>query len=469
MKKLFWFALAVCLIICVSSGAFASEASYIVKIKEGYVPNELMELLTEVNKDHRLYTSSDYEKVLVYEDYIEYIEEDVTFDIIDEIAPVETEDFVSLMNVQDTYYSRQWQLTTVKAQYLWEAHALGDGVNVAVIDSGCNPHTDLDGVLKGGYNVMSGADTSDYKDNHGHGTHVTGIIAAQHNTIGTRGIAPNVNIYAIKVTDSGNNISMSTIANAILVAVDSFDCRVINMSLAGSNSTTLKNAVKHAYNKGVILVGAVGNYGDDDSNYTATKILYPAGYDEVIGVAATDKDNKRTSFSQRNNSAFVAAPGYQHYSTSKGGGYTITSGTSQATPMVSAIAAAMLSIKPDMTLEQFKKYIEDNATKIEDAYTGCGIINAEAMIRDVMDDAIGCYISPLKEDGVFVYNNYAEAIAARLFTAESDSEGNEVCRSYPLEIAKGEGQFVEFTPQSGTMYLWSSNLKPLIEPVEYGK
>ena len=459
MKKIFGFVVTVCLMLCLSVCVLASEVDYVVKLKDGYAPPELMELLTEVNKDHRLYTAKDYDKVVTFEKFIEYIEEDVYFDIIDEVVPVETDTYIGLMSTQDLS-KNAWQIEMIGAKPLWDMNTYGNGVNVGVIDSGCSPHDDLGSALKGGYNVMSGANTADYSDNHGHGSHVAGIIAAQHNNIGMRGIAPKVNIYAIKVTDTGK-LSLSTVANAIYTAVDKFDCKVINMSLGGATGTTeLKTAVKYAYNKGVILLAAAGNEGEE--TYGNRK-FYPASYDEVICVGAVNKEAKRTAFSQRNNTVFVVAPGYSYYSTYKNNGYGYMSGTSQATPIVAAAAAVMLSANPDMTEQEFRNYITKNATPVDDDYTGCGCIQIGKMLEDYISSQ-DIYMSPRTDNTMYIKNNTAEEINV-VYASEGTYDGK---NKFSMRIASGTGKKADYIYESGTMYLWTDRLKPVVDPIVYG-
>ncbi len=456
MKKITFLLLTMLFIICVASGASASEASFVVKLKDVDVPHSLLNVLTEVNADHRLYTVDSLEKLAGYDEYIEYTEENTEFNIIDEPLPVETPDFASLMSLKDTYYNSMWQLQSVKAESAWDALTYGNGVNVAVIDSGCYAHSDLKGALCGGYNVMTGATTTDYNDNNGHGTHVAGIIAAQHNTIGIAGIAPKVNLYAIKITDKGTGIAMTTIADAIYVAVDKFNCKVINMSLAGSSNTALHEAVRYAYNKGVIMVCAAGNEGEETYG---TRVRYPAGYDETIAVGSVTDENKRAAFSQRNDGVFVCAPGYKYISTYKTGGYATANGTSQASPIVASAAAIMLSADPDMTFEEFKDYIEDTALPLEDKYTGCGLIDIGAMLDAYMNTR-DIYISPRNEYSVYVKNNTSERINI-LFRAKSSGEG------FATRVAAGKGRIADFLQGKGKLFLWTDYLRPFCRPKEY--
>ena len=457
MKKITFVVLTIIFIICIASGASASEASFVVKLKDISVPDSLLNILTEVNADHRIYTVDNLESLADYGEYIEYTEENTQFNIIDEPLPLESSDSASLMSLSDPFYNRMWQLQTVNAEYPWDVLTYGNGVNVAVIDSGCYYHSDLKEALCGGYNVMTGEDETDYSDNHGHGTHVAGIIAAQHNTIGVAGIAPKVNLYAIKITDTGTGIALATIADAIYVAVDKFDCRVINMSLAGpSNNTTLYEAVKYAYGKGVIMIGAAGNEGEKTNG---TRLMYPAAYDEVIGVGAVTDENKRADFSQRNNSVFVCAPGYEYISTYKGGKYGTADGTSQASPIVAAAAAIMLSADPDMTFEEFKSYIEDTALPLEDDYTGCGLINIGAMLEAYMDTQ-DIYISPRNEYSVYVKNNTSERVNI-LFRVNNTGEES------ATRVAAGKGRTADFLQGKGKLFFWTDYLRPFCRPKEY--
>ncbi len=454
MKKITFVVLTIIFIICIASGASASEASFVVKLKDISVPDSLLNILTEVNADHRIYTVDNLESLADYGEYIEYTEENTQFNIIDEPLPLESSDSASLMSLSDPFYNRMWQLQTVNAEYPWDALTYGNGVNVAVIDSGCYAHSDLKVALCGGYNVMTGEDETDYSDNHGHGTHVAGIIAAQHNTIGIAGIAPKVNLYAIKITDTGTGIALATIADAIYVAVDKFDCRVINMSLAGpSNNQALYEAIKYAYGKGAIIIGAAGNEGDKTYG---TRLMYPAAYDEVIGVGAVTDENKRTDFSQRNNSVFVCAPGYQYISTYNKGNYVTISGTSQASPIVAAAAAIMLSADPDMTFEEFKSYIEDTALPLEDDYTGCGLINIGAMLEAYMDTQ-DIYISPRNEYSVYVKNNISENI-----NVVYEIQGTEKVKI--VRVDAGEDGTADSVNEEGRLLFWTDYLKPLCVP-----
>lgn len=451
MKKLIILIILSVFILCFSVTVSASGDSYVVKLKEGSVPLDLMTMLTEVNATHRLYTTDDYDRVSAYGEYIEYIEENVEFDIIDEQYPLEDMDSVRLMSLKDPYYSRMWQLEKINAQYAWDVSTYGNGVNVAVIDSGCYAHSDFGNALKGGYNVMTGADKTDYSDNNGHGTHVAGIIAAQHNTIGVAGIAPKVNLYAIKVTDKGTGIALATIADAIYVAVDTFDCKVINMSLAGSNkNSTLYDAVKYAHGKGVIMIGAAGNEGDSSSG---TRLMYPAAYDEVIGVGAVTDENKRADFSQKNNSVFVSAPGYNYISLYPNNKYATGGGTSQASPIVASVAAIMLSADPDMTLEEFKTYIEETSVPLEDDYTGCGLIDIGAMLEAYISSK-NFYVSPRNDGSVYVKNNTSENLNV-VYETKDTGEVNVV------RVAAGEGETAESLKEE-RLFFWTDYLKPLI-------
>jgi len=455
MKKLRLLLTTLVFVFVVSLCAAASEGNYIVKLKDGYVPKALEDMLTEVNFQHKLYTADNVDFYDEYCEYIEYIEENNTLDLIDGEYDECTSSEAGLFSIEDTYYSSMWQLGVVNAEFPWDVYTYGNDVNVAVIDSGCFPHADLGSAVKGGYNVMTGADPNNYTDNHGHGTHVAGIIAAQHNTIGIRGIAPKVNLYIIKITDDGKGIAYSIIANGIYKAIDEYNCKVINMSLGGvTASGTLYNAVKYAYDNGAFVIAAAGNEGEETYG---TRNMYPAAYDETIGVGATNDENNRASFSQRNNTVFVAAPGYAYRSLyNQDNKYAKMNGTSQATPIVAAAAAIMLSADPDMTFDEFKAYIEETAIPLEDDYTGCGLINIEGMLRSYINSQ-SFYVSPWNDSAVYIKNNTTERL--NVFYETQNPDGIGVSR-----LDAGEEKTAGFVKDKGRLLFWTDYLKPLCMP-----
>jgi subtilisin family serine protease len=227
-----------------------------------------------------------------------------------------------------------WGVDHVNAPSAW-ATSRGTGVKVAVVDTGIDTtHPDLAANIKGGVSFVTRV--SSYKDDNGHGTHVAGIIAAINNTIGVVGVAPNAQLYSVKVLDrTGSGTVSSVIAGIDWSAKNGM--QVISMSL-GTNTDfqSLHDAVDRAYLQGVVVVAAAGNdYGGP--------ISYPAAYDNVIAVTATDSNNKIASFSNIGPQAEIAAPGVNIYSTYKGGGYATLSGTSMSTPFVSGEVADVLA------------------------------------------------------------------------------------------------------------------------------
>jgi len=187
----------------------------------------------------------------------------------------------------------------VQATTVQETGVTGSGITVCVIDSGLyTGHEDFNGA-----HISGGTPTGWNTDQCGHGTHVAGTIAAQNNSLGVVGVAPDVNLYIVKVF--GENCAW-TYSSTLVDAANkckAAGAKVISMSLGGSTkSTTEKNAFDSLYSSGILSIAAAGNDG-------TTALSYPAGYSSVMSVAAVDSNNAWASFSQYNSDVEIAAPG----------------------------------------------------------------------------------------------------------------------------------------------------------------
>jgi thermitase len=237
----------------------------------------------------------------------------------------------------------------------WDAAGLGafpgaGGVRIGIVDTGIDQaHPDLSGQTvacarsQGLLPILSGQiEVGQCADDNDHGTHVAGTVAAKaNNGTGVAGVAFNADLVICKALGGPLGTgSTADVANCINW-VASQGSRVISMSLGGGASTTLRNAVTAAWNNGngALVVAAAGNEGDATLNY-------PAAYPEVVSVAATDRNDARASFSNANSDVEVAAPGVDVLSTIRGGGYGTLSGTSMATPHVSAVAGVLRQLFP---------------------------------------------------------------------------------------------------------------------------
>ncbi|GGI14891.1 S8 family serine peptidase [Gottfriedia solisilvae] len=248
-------------------------------------------------------------------------------------------------------------------------------IRVGVIDSGIDTkHPELVNKIIANKNAMNPIKKG-IPDSHG--THVTGIIAAKKNNgIGGYGIAPNSQIVTIDVFNKSDFGTDYVIAEGILEAIRQ-NVDVINMSLGSySPSPIVKDAVKKAIDKGIVIVAAAGNSGIEN-------IEYPAAYDGVISVGATDKDNKLANFSTYSPSVDVTAPGDNIYSTvyspDKGSTFVHMSGTSMAAPMVTGAVSLLLSKYPKLTPYQVNYILthtaKDLGEKGFDAKYGYGMID----------------------------------------------------------------------------------------------
>ncbi|AXH99749.1 peptidase S8/S53 subtilisin kexin sedolisin [Sporosarcina sp. PTS2304] len=270
-----------------------------------------------------------------------------------------------------------WGVQRVQAPQMWQRGYTGKGVKVAVLDTGIAlNHEDL--TVSGGISYVPY--TQSYADDHDHGTHVAGIIGAKDNSVGVVGVAPDAELYAVKVLDSDNSFITSNVIKGIEWSIAN-DMDILNMSLYTYNyydDYGLHEVLKVAHNKGLLLVGITGNSGTDNRPNTVT---YPGKYPEVIAVGATDASNWVSEFSSFGAEAEVSAPGEAIYSTLKDGTYEIMSGTSMAAPHVSGMLALMKEKYPNYSSTQLRNALKNNTKDLGvkgwDPYYGQGLIQGD--------------------------------------------------------------------------------------------
>jgi thermitase len=266
----------------------------------------------------------------------------------------------------------------------WDAAGLGafppsGGVKIGIVDTGIDQlHPDLSGKTVNCADSAGGVLVEGTcEDDNMHGTHVAGTIAAKaNNATGVAGVAFNANFAICKAlrTAAGTGLT-SDVANCINWT-HTRGAKVISMSLGGGPSTTLQNAVANAWKGGAangsVLVAAAGNDGDSTVNY-------PAGYAQVVSVAATDHNDARASFSNANADVEVAAPGVSILSTIPAGQYARLSGTSMATPHASGVAGVLWQLFPGDTAAGIRSRlgaaVDDRGPAGRDPSFGFGRVN----------------------------------------------------------------------------------------------
>jgi len=340
-----------------------------------------------------------------------------------EVEYAEPNYLIFALGSNDTYYWNQWALNntgqeiysgcteeycnllkligsgTSDADMDWEkawasfSGASFSSVIIAVVDSGIDEtHPDLNGKLVPGWDFVN--NDNDPHDIYGHGTHVSGIAAAETDNLeGIAGVAfsANIQIMPVQVLNNDGMGTTANVAKGIMYAADN-GAKVINLSIGGGDSTTLKNAVNYAYSKGALLVAAAGNDG-------GSRKYYPASYPNVISVAATDYNDNRASFSNFNSEIDISAPGVNVFSTfpvypftigikyGRSRNYDVGSGTSMSVPQVVGLAGLLFAQDSSRDNVKVRAIIEETADDRGasgwDKYFGWGRINVNAALNYV--------------------------------------------------------------------------------------
>jgi major intracellular serine protease len=236
----------------------------------------------------------------------------------------------------------------IEAPMVWEKGEKGEGIVVAILDTGIDiHHPDLKDRIIGTRNFTEEGTEDDVTDGSGHGTHVAGTIGASENDKGVVGVAPKVKMLICKVLGSDGSGSIEGIIKALDYIKDwsgpgGEKVRVANMSLGGSEDIKeLHEAIKRVVDSGIVICVASGNEGDDDER--THEFSYPALYNEVITVAACDEKNKLAFFSNNNLQVDCISSGVNVVSTYPKSKYARLSGTSMATPHVTGAVALLIN------------------------------------------------------------------------------------------------------------------------------
>ena len=278
-----------------------------------------------------------------------------------------------------------WALDVINAPEVWNQNITGNGIVVAVVDSGVDyTHPDLDGNIWRNAGEIAGNGIDDDRNGYiddirgwdfvasdnnpmdldfeGHGTHIAGAIAAERNNFGITGVAPNAKIMPVRVLAAFGRGSVNNVAAGIRYAADN-GANVINLSLGNDfvPSDVVNNAIQYANNKGSVVVIAAGNLGD-------IQPAYPARNADSWGIAvgSIDVRGRMADISNRAGSRpldYLVAPGVEIVSTTPDEDYELRSGTSFATPHVAGVAALVLNANPTLTPAQVEYILTTTANR----------------------------------------------------------------------------------------------------------
>ncbi|MCP2728059.1 S8 family peptidase [Limnofasciculus baicalensis] len=284
----------------------------------------------------------------------------------------------------DPDYTKQWNMHSINVETAWD-ETKGSGMTVAVIDTGISPVPDLETTkFVRGYDFVN--DQIDALDDNGHGTHVAGTVAqSTNNGYGVTGVAYEASLMPLKVLSGSGSGTVSDIAESIKFAADN-GADVINMSLGGGGvSELMQEAINYAHSKGVVIIAAAGNSGQNSASY-------PARYPHVIGVSALDSVGEKAPYSNYGAGVDISAPGgsesgkiVQETINPKTNESVFAGfqGTSMASPHVAGVAALIKAsgvTNPDdieTVLQQSSRSVEDDPLN----HFGAGQLDAGAAVK----------------------------------------------------------------------------------------
>ncbi|GET37024.1 S8 family peptidase [Microseira wollei] len=309
-----------------------------------------------------------------------------------------------------------WNLDMVKAPEAWSKGYTGQGIVVAVVDSGVDyTHPDLDNNIwintkeitgngvdddrNGFVDDVRGWNFADSNNNpmdfYYHGTHIAGIIAAENNEFGMTGVAFNAKIMPVKVYNGANGGYGVNVAAGIRYAADN-GANVINLSMGNDiTNDPVTQAIRYAIGKGTVVILSSGNDGDIVPDY-------PARYATHFGIAvgSVDRNNNMSWISNRAGTTrldYVTAPGVDIYSTFPLSRYGTKTGTSYAAPHVSGVAALILSANPNLSPVQVERIITANANSNRSGFSLANSTNQSqevAALSASFDSVTGDLIEP---------------------------------------------------------------------------
>lgn len=369
-----------------AAAAGAAEKKVIIGFKKGAAANEEQKR-QRVNRSgghlKRLHTLINAISARIPEEQIEVLKKDPAVAYVEPDVTVGLTEPVTGLSLSPEYDS-SWGVARIGGAEAAAAGFTGAGVKVAILDSGIDcTHPDLNDNCRTGYNFAY--DNNDTFDDGyiSHGTHIAGIIGARNNGTGVVGVAPAAELYPVKVLGGMVMGDLSDILAGMEWSIAN-KMNVINLSIgAPMDSPSFKDVCDRAFQAGIVVVSAGGNAG-------GSLIDFPAAYDSVIAVGATNQDNTIATFSNYGPKIELAAPGVNISSTVRGGGYGVMRGTSQATAFVSGAAAVLFSKKiadtngDGRSADEIRTLLASSATDLgatgRDPYFGYGLINLTAAL-----------------------------------------------------------------------------------------
>ena len=398
----------------------------------------------------------------------------------------------------DPLAAKQWYLAKIRAFDAWAEQPPLAGPLVAVVDSGVDgEHPDLKEQIVAARSFVGG---NPKVDDLGHGTFVAGIVAARQNAQGVAGIAWPARLIVAKVVGPDRSISLEAEVKAIRWAADQ-GARVINMSLGGIRnpldpdedtfSPLEAAAIEYAYSRGALVVAAVGN-ADQAPRRPWPWANYPAALPHVVGVSAVARDGSVPTFSHRDQIYNdLAAPGTemlstlprsltsarpqcanQGYSDCGPDEYRRAEGTSFAAPQVTAAAALVLSVRPDLAPDQVaalltRSAVDANANSgcrtcplLRDRFTGWGVLDVTAGVTQALSGQVppADALEPNDDAGVSA-RTVADRKGTIRATVDFWDDQNDV---YRIRLFPGQRLFATLTGRPGTrIYLWRPGTRTL--------